>query len=129
MTHFYNDLAAGCNKWYDGASKKFASDAQDFDKIVTELGLHKNIMMNYGKEEFHTVKGFVFHIADSFIDSQRKIDSVFTYFTQRVKFMDKRITHDKWAFQLKYSTQITNRCESAHEDVEKLQKAVTTESN
>jgi len=81
MTQFYNDLAAGCNKWYDGASKKFASDAQDFDKIITNLSLHKNIMMNYGKEEFHTVKGKIFNIADSFIDSQRTVESVYSYFT------------------------------------------------
>jgi hypothetical protein len=37
--------------------------------------------MNYAREEFHTVKGAIFNIVDSLIDSQRAIESVDDYFT------------------------------------------------
>lgn len=80
MSHFYNDLAAGCNQWYDHASMKFESDAHDFNKIINNMKVHKNIMMNYGREQFHAAKSNIFNIADLFIDSQRAVGSVYSYF-------------------------------------------------
>lgn len=98
MAHFYNDLASGCDTYYSNASKGFASDAHDYVKIMDNLEKHKHIMMNYGREEFHTVKGSIFSMADSFIDSQRAIESVYSYVNGRLGYMKKRVTDDRWAF-------------------------------
>jgi hypothetical protein len=34
--------------------------------------------------------------------------------------MEKRIDNERWAFQLKYSTQVTKRCESEVEGIEEF---------
>lgn len=33
MNHFY-DLASECTTWYKAASNDYASDAEDFEKII-----------------------------------------------------------------------------------------------
>jgi len=117
MAHFYDDLAKGCTDFYSSSSRKFASDVDDMKSTIKQLGAHKHIIMNYAREEFHTVKGAIFNIVDSLIDSQRAIESVDDYFTGRIKYMKKRITADDWKYQLKYSTGITKRCQSEHSRV------------
>lgn len=117
MAHFYEDLAKGCTDFYSSSSRKFASDVDDMKSTIKQLGAHKHIIMNYAREEFHTVKGAIFNIVDSLIDSQRAIESVDDYFTGRIKYMKKRITADDWKYQLKYSTGITKRCQSEHSRV------------
>lgn len=114
MSQFYQELATGCNRWYSKASQKFASDADDMKQTMTLIGKHKYVIMNYAQENFHSVKGNLFNIADSLIDVQRQIESVDTYFTGRTRYLEKRITADPWKYQLKYSTGITKRCESSH---------------
>jgi hypothetical protein len=84
--------------------------------------------MNYANEEFHTVKGSLFNIADSLIDAQRAIESVDSYFNGRLKYLKKRITHDAWKYQLKYSTGITKRCESEHARVANFEKTIISNS-
>jgi hypothetical protein len=111
MAHFY-EMASGCTEWYSGASQKFSSDVDDMKSTITDLGAHKHIIMNYAREEFHTVKGAIFNIVDSLIDAQRAIESVDEYFVGRIKYMTKRIKEDAWKFQLKYSAGVTKRCES-----------------
>lgn len=41
--------------------------------VVTNLGKHKHVIMNYAGKEFHIVKGAIFNIVDAMIDSQREI--------------------------------------------------------
>jgi hypothetical protein len=124
MAHFYNDLASGCTKFYSAASHKFAKDAHEIQPTISALGRHKHVMMNYAKDEFHNVKGAVFNIVDSLIDSQRSIESVSNYFTTRVKYMEKRIDAEPWKFQLKYSTMVTKYCESSHERVSEFDDTI-----
>lgn len=80
MDNFYDNLGKGCNEWYSSASQKFSSDVDDMKSTIKELGDHKHIIMNYAREEFHTVKGAIFNIVDSLIDSQRAVESVTEYF-------------------------------------------------
>jgi hypothetical protein len=98
MGHFYDDLAAGCNKYYGDASDKFASDVRDMTPTVEKLSEHKHVIMNYAKEEFHTVKAAIFNIVDSLIDAQRAIESVESYFEGRMDAMKKRLGADAWKF-------------------------------
>ena len=42
--------------------------------------------------------------------------------------MTKRINHDSWKYQLKYSTGITKRCESEHAGVAAFEKTVVSNS-
>lgn len=86
--------------------------------IITQVGAHKHVIMNYARDEFHSVKGALFNIVDALIDSQRTINSVDSYFKGRVNATDKRIKEDAWKFQLKYSTSIAKRCASEIDDVE-----------
>lgn len=128
MDHFYDDLAKGCTGWYSAASKKNAADVEDMKATVENLGAHKHIIMNYAREEFHTVKGSIFNIVDSLIDSQRRIASVDDYFTGRIRYMTKRIDADQWKYQLKYSTGLTKRCASEADDVAAFSKTVVSNS-
>jgi hypothetical protein len=112
MAHFYNDLASGCTKFYAAASEKFAQDAKEMGPTIKAIGAHKHVIMNYARDEFHSVKGDIFNIVDSLIDSQRAIASVDNYFVGRIKLLNKRITADPWKYQLKYSTGVTKRCAS-----------------
>lgn len=69
------------------------------------------MMMNYARSEFHVVKNKIFNIVDSLRDSQRVIQTTEEYFGgNAVKYMEKRISSDKWKYQLKYSTKLTKRC-------------------
>lgn len=124
MAHFYDDLAAGCSKWYGDASNKFASDVEDYSTIINNVGAHKHMIMNYARNEFHTVKADLFTIVDSLIDSQRSIENVEEYFMGRIKYMNKRITADDWKYQLKYSTGVTKRCASEASTVENFEKKI-----
>lgn len=47
MDKFYHDLASGCNKWYTGASRKFASDVELFTPYIKDIGNHKYLLMKY----------------------------------------------------------------------------------
>jgi len=69
MAHFYDDLASGCNNYYSGASAKFAHDAKEVTPTIKALGKHKHVIMNYARDEFHSVKGAVFNAVDSLIDA------------------------------------------------------------
>jgi len=84
-------MAAGCNKYYTDASDKYASDAHDMTSTIKNVGKHKHIIMNYARDEFHSVKGALFNIVNSLEDSQRAIKSVDTYFLSRVKYFEKNI--------------------------------------
>ena len=75
MDQFYDKLAPGCTKWYSGASDKFASDVNDMKSTIDKIGSHKHVIMNYARDEFHQVKGSLFTIVDSLIDSQRAIET------------------------------------------------------
>lgn len=52
MQHFYEDLGEDCAQWYDGASKKFASDAVAFTPFIEAMGDHKYMLMTYARNEF-----------------------------------------------------------------------------
>lgn len=128
MAHFYDDLAAGCTKFFSDASKKFASDASDYEQIIQHVHRSKYMIMNYARDEFHVVKGKLFNIVDSMIDSQNAIESVEEYFKGRIKYMDRRITSDMWKYQLKYSTGVTKRCASESTRIEEFDNTIN-ESN
>lgn len=128
MGHFYNDLAAGCDNYYSGASEKFASDVKDMTQTITLLGKHKYVIMNYANTEFHSVKDSVFNIVDSLIDVQRQIHSVEDYFHSQLKFFLKRIDMESWKYQLKYSTKITKYCERQASSVSVFEKKVVDSS-
>jgi hypothetical protein len=49
MGDFYDNLAAGCTKFYSDASKKYAQDAKEMLPTVTALGKHKHVIMNYAR--------------------------------------------------------------------------------
>jgi hypothetical protein len=123
MENFY-ELAGGCNKWYSDASQKFSSDVSDMASTIHGIGAHKHVIMNYAREEFHTVKGSIFNIIDSLIDAQRSILSVGSYFNSRIAYLDKRILADPWKYQLKYSTGITKRCQSEHAHISSFEKTI-----
>lgn len=80
--------------------------------------------MRYAKEEFHEVKGKLFDIVGSMIDSQKEIESVEEYFKGRIKYMNKRISSDLWKYQLKYSTGITKRCASESSKIEEFNQII-----
>jgi hypothetical protein len=120
MAHYYNDLAAGCNKFYEGASDKFAADARALAPTITSLGKHKHVIMNYPRDEFHSVKGSIFNIVDGLIDAQRAIVSVEEYFGSRVKYLERKLNAEPWKFQLKYSTMVSKYCASNQARVEKF---------
>ena len=127
MAHFY-ELASGCNKWYSGASKKFAQDMEDMRSTVKMLGRHKHIIMNYSNAEFHKVKGAIFNIVNSLVDAQREIAGVESYFVKSTKYMTKRITNDAWKYQLKYSTRISKRCASEYDGIEAFSQKINRNS-
>lgn len=112
MAHFYDNLAGGCNEFFEAASKKFAQDGKDLGPTITALGKHKHIIMNYARDQFHGVKGNIIDIVDSLIDSQRAIESVEHYNLGKLKYFKKNIAKESWKFQLKYSTMITKYCNS-----------------
>jgi hypothetical protein len=60
MSHFYDNLASGCTKFYSDASNKFGSDGDNMKDTITQVGAHKYLIMNYAKEDFHKVKGALF---------------------------------------------------------------------
>lgn len=128
MAHFYNDLASSCTKFYAAASDKFAADAKAMGPTITAIGAHKHVIMNYARDEFHSVKGNIFDIADSLIDSQRAIGSVDAYFLGRVKLLNKRITADPWKYQLKYSTMVTKYCTKENERIQKFEDTIVAGS-
>lgn len=110
MNHFY-EVATDCAAWYKGASNDFAADAESFESIIKSVGVHKHMIMNYAKTEFHTVKDKLFNIVGSFRDVQRLIESTEEYLGgNALKYMEKRISSDKWKYQLKYSTKFTKKC-------------------
>jgi hypothetical protein len=121
MSTFYNDLGSGCNKWFTDASSTFAHNVVDMQSTIKKVSAHKHLIMNYAREDFHTVKGALFDIVDDLIDSQRSISSTLTYFEGRAKYMTKRIDSEKWKYQLKYSTGVTKRCESDHAAISKYE--------
>merc|ERR1719359_2167893 len=84
--------------------------------------------MNYSKDEFHKVKGSVFNIVDSLIDSQRAIDSVETYNISKIKYLKKRINAEPWKFQLKYSTMITKYCGSNNARISEFEETIAENS-
>jgi len=127
MAHFY-ELAEGCTTWYSGASQKYDSDVRDMKTTVSLIGAHKHVIMNYAKDEFHTVKGSIFNIVDSLIDVQRAISSVDTYFEGRIKYLTRRITADEWKYQLKYSTGVTKRCSSEHGRISGFEASIEKET-
>lgn len=128
MAHFYEDLASGCNKFYGGASAKFEQDIRDLSDTIVQLGKHKHLIMNYSQAEFHDVKGSIFNIVDSLIDSQREIDSVETYNIGKIKYLKKRIDAEPWKFQLKYSSMITKYCGSNNARIMKFEETIAENS-
>ena len=110
MNNFYEHLMKDCNIWYEYASNQFSRDAHSYASIIKNVGTHKHIIMHYAHSEFHEVKGDLLNIADSFIDSQKAIESTYNYWNRRIKYMDKTITEPSWKYELKYSTPIIKRC-------------------
>ena len=117
-------MATGCNKYFTDASDKYASDAHDMASTIKNVGKHKHIIMNYARDEFHSVKGSLFNIVNSFEDSQRAIHSVDTYFLSRVKYFEKNISKPEWKYQLKYSTMITKMCDREHSRIGAFAKVI-----
>jgi len=120
LNHFYKDLGGVCGKFYTGASKAFAKDAEIFKPYINEIGDHKYMLMTYARNEFHNMKDYFFTITDGVRDSQRIIESTLNYFDSKsLAYMEKRIDSPQWAYQLKYSNKMTKRCKT---DVSKVTK-------
>lgn len=120
MDTFYNDVASGCNQFYTWSSHKFTDDGVALRPMIESIGKHKHVIMNYARDEFHSVKGSIFNIVDGLIDAQRAIVSVEEYFGSRVKYLERKLDAEPWKFQLKYSTMVTKYCASNQERVEKF---------
>lgn len=69
LAQFFEHHGKDCNNFYGHASQKFAQDVEDYTSVITNLGKHKHVIMNYAQSEFHVVKGAIFNIVDGLIDS------------------------------------------------------------
>lgn len=120
MDTFYEDVAKGCNQYYTWSSHKFTDDGVALRPMIESIGKHKHVIMNYARDEFHSVKGSIFNIVDGLIDAQRAIVSVEEYFGSRVKYLERKLDAEPWKFQLKYSTMVSKYCASNQARVEKF---------
>merc|ERR1712178_447000 len=127
MDKFYQ-LAAGCNQFYQGASWKLTDDGNELRPTIDGIGKHKHIIMNYARDEFHSVKGSIFNIVDSIIDGQRAIVSVEEYIQSRLKYLERKLDAEPWKFQLKYSTMVTKYCASNEDRIQKYVSAIKENS-
>lgn len=63
------------------------------------MGDHKYMIMNYARDQFHTIKENMFTIVDGLRDSQRVIESTVGYFgNNSLKTMKKRIDTPLWKY-------------------------------